>query len=772
MARLFSLLSLIFLLFISQLFTISTSLSTVSISQYSTNYTLICALRIPSQNQTSPSLDCKTFPTQIQLPITIPNDNSFSAISGGTGFLCALRSSIPSSDPTALRCWRFSHRGNGKRIYIGPRLDELQSGPTHLCGLIGGTRRTECWQWPGFNVPHSRNFSKIAVGGEFLCGLSESGNISCVGNDSEVVGREPAGNFSVIAAGFRHACGISMDGSLHCWGSMVGPAPSEEFDSLALGENRSCGIRIDGKVVCWGQNFRLPENLAPIEFISIEAKGSIFCGILSENYSLVCWGSEIFNTSSMVFESVMPGACRSSCGGCKILPGSSRFCVAGNICERCALRQGANPPAWPPTSPPTSPESGRRSSQNLAFLIVGCVGSGIGLATILGFLLFRYCTGRGCRVHDSGRLDDEVTPTPDLLNSRREARIERVGSIQILDKRLRSFLSVGRASSHLKEFTLDVLLQITNNFSEDHKIGSGSFGSVYQATLEDGREVAIKRADLPPSPSHTGGGITRRNEKESAFIAELALLSRVNHKNLVQLLGFCEEQNEFVLVYEFMPNGTLHEHLHKLEGSPLMSWVPRLKVALDAARGIEYLHTYAVPPIIHRDIKSSNILLDSTWTAKVSDFGLSLMGPVEGMAHLSLTAAGTVGYMDPEYYRLQQLTTKSDVYSFGVLLLELLSGYRAIHPQEEDGLPRNVVDFVKPHIIADEIHLVLDRRLPPPTPYEIEAVTYVGYLAADCVNLEGRDRPSMTEVVNSLEKALTVCLAPMSLSRSPSESST
>lgn len=247
-------------------------------------------------------------------------------------------------------------------------------------------------------------------------------------------------------------------------------------------------------------------------------------------------------------------------------------------------------------------------------------------------------------------------------------------------------------------------------------------------------------------------------------------LSRLNHKNLVRLLGYCEDNNERVLVFEYRNNGTLHDHLHRLENSPLTSWTARIKVALNAARGVEYLHEYAVPTVIHRDIKSSNILLDTNGNAKVSDFGLSLLGPQDDETHLSLRAAGTVGYMDPEYYRLQQLTTKSDVYSFGVTMLELLSGYKAIH-KNENGVPRNVVDFVVPYIVQDEIHRVLDRRVPPPTPFEIEAVSYVGYLAADCTTLEGRDRPTMTEIVNNLERAFLACLATPNFSRSNTDSS-
>nr|POF27088.1 serine/threonine-protein kinase-like protein ccr4 [Quercus suber] len=193
-----------------------------------------------------------------------------------------------------------------------------------------------------------------------------------------------------------------------------------------------------------------------------------------------------------------------------------------------------------------------------------------------------------------------------------------------------------------------------------------------------------------------------------------------------------------------MENGTLHDHLHKLQSTPLISWAARIKVALDAAKGIEYLHAYVVPPIVHCDIKSSNILLDATWTAKVSDLGPSFM------SYLSILGAGSV---DPEYYKLQLLTPKSDVYSFGVVLLEILSGYKVLH-RDEHGEPRSIVDFVVPYIAQDEIHKILDPKVPPPTPFELAAVAYVGNLALHCVSLEGRNRPSMTGIVCSLQRAL------------------
>jgi serine/threonine protein kinase len=197
------------------------------------------------------------------------------------------------------------------------------------------------------------------------------------------------------------------------------------------------------------------------------------------------------------------------------------------------------------------------------------------------------------------------------------------------------------------------------------------------------------------------------------------------------------------------------------------SWKLRIKILLDASRGIEYLHSYAVPPIIHRDIKSSNILLDGNWTARVSDFGLSLMGPLESseetqpqsqsQRHMTVKAAGTVGYMDPEYYGLHHLTVKSDVYGFGVVMLESLTGRRAIFKEAEGGSPVSVVDHAVPSIVAGELCKVLDPRAPEPAEHEAEAVELVAYTAVHCVRLEGKDRPAMADIVANLETAFALC---------------
>ncbi|KAM7462719.1 hypothetical protein LguiA_030840 [Lonicera macranthoides] len=305
-------------------------------------------------------------------------------------------------------------------------------------------------------------------------------------------------------------------------------------------------------------------------------------------------------------------------------------------------------------------------------------------------------------------------------------------------------------------------------------IGAGTFRKVYKGKLIDGREVAIKTGEMTSSEMKK---FLRQKESSSAFDSELASLSRVHHKNLVRLVGFCESgrDEEMLLVYEYMKNEGLYHRLHdknnvEKSSSPLNSWKMRIKISLDAARGIEYLHNYAVPPIIHRDIKSSNILLDANWTARVSDFELSMIGSEAELRDYTLTkvastigysltkVAGTIGYMDPEYYMLDMLTVKSDVYSLGVVLLELLTGKRAIFKNDENDVPTSVVDFAIPAILAGELPKVLDPRVGSQLEKnEAEAVELVAYTAIHCVKLEGRERPTMADIVANLDQALALC---------------
>lgn len=672
-------------------------------------------------------------------------------------------------------CWRFLDNGKNmslRRIYYGPVIDDLAAGNSHICGLIHGANSPlHCWQWAEFDSKESNRSlmaSSVAVGENFICGIVQSGQIQCLGDDNNVVDHVPAGKYSLVAAGFRHACAVLYNGSIDCWGETSGfIKPSGEFTSLALGENRGCGIKPNGTVVCWGENnFSLPVSLKQASFVALEAKRDVFCGVLASNLSLFCWGNDFLDSNSPIFDNVVPGPCRQSCP-CRPLPKYADYCPEGlMICEPCTIiSPGENSASLLPPSGGTS--NGRRwNRETIAFTIVGCIGS-LSLLMVLSFLFYKYCMNTRFRVHDSGRLEEGVVvPLPSAQTSKTKG-----SGVPVLEKRL-SELVFSSKGGKLVEFSLDILILATNNFSEEHKIGTGSFGSVYRGILVNGSEIAIKRAEVSASLHNHYAVSTKRDQedKDNAFLNELELLSCLNHRNLVKLIGYCDDHNERVLVYEYMDNGNLCDHLHKHQSSHLMSWPARIKVALDAARGIEYLHEYAVPPIIHRDIKSSNILLDATWTAKVSDFGLSLMTPQDDESPLSVFAAGTVGYIDPEYYRMQQLTTKSDVYSFGVVLLELLSGLKAIH-RNENGVPRNIVDYIVPYIVRDDIDRVLDQRVAPPTPFEIEAVVYTGYLAADCVTIEGKNRPTMNDIVNSLERALAACLGPPALSRSTTKSS-
>ncbi|XP_074294394.1 leucine-rich repeat receptor protein kinase HPCA1-like [Silene latifolia] len=309
-----------------------------------------------------------------------------------------------------------------------------------------------------------------------------------------------------------------------------------------------------------------------------------------------------------------------------------------------------------------------------------------------------------------------------------------------------NWMSRGSTSSGLqvtgsRVFPFEDIIKITNNFSQANHIGSGAYGKVYRGTLPNGQLVAVKRAEK----GSMRGGLEFKTE----FKTEIELLSRVHHKNLVRLLGFCLDNEELILVYEFVPNGTLKGSLSGVSGIRL-DWRRRIKVALGAARGLAYLHELASPPIIHRDIKSNNILLDENLNAKVSDFGLSKSFTDAGKGHMLTEVKGTMGYLDPEYYMTQRLSEKSDVYSFGVLMLELITGKSPI----DRG--RYIVREVKNAMNRTEdlygLHELLDSDIGLGTTLKgFEKYVDVSLM---CVEELGDDRPAMGEVVKQLEDIL------------------
>ncbi|KAJ3669098.1 hypothetical protein LUZ60_011048 [Juncus effusus] len=286
----------------------------------------------------------------------------------------------------------------------------------------------------------------------------------------------------------------------------------------------------------------------------------------------------------------------------------------------------------------------------------------------------------------------------------------------------------------VKSFTFDEMAKATKNFNETSQVGQGGYGKVYKGVLADGTAVAIKRAHEE--------SLQGSNE----FCTEIELLSRLHHRNLVSLVGFCDELDEQMLVYEFMPNGTLRDHLTAKSKEPL-DFKTRMKIALGSSKGILYLHNEADPPIFHRDIKASNILLDPNFIPKVADFGLSRLAPVpdlEGIVpgHVSTVVKGTPGYLDPEYFLTHKLTDKSDVYSLGVVFLELLTGMRPI------AHGKNIVREVTLSCQSGNSLGIIDSRMGT---YPSECITKFASLALRCCQDEPDLRPSMSEIVRELE---------------------
>ncbi|KAE9618072.1 putative transferase, protein kinase RLK-Pelle-RLCK-VIIa-2 family [Lupinus albus] len=303
-------------------------------------------------------------------------------------------------------------------------------------------------------------------------------------------------------------------------------------------------------------------------------------------------------------------------------------------------------------------------------------------------------------------------------------------------------------SSNLKSFSFSNVRAATRNFRPDSVLGEGGFGSVFKGWIDEqsltatkpgiGMIVAVKRLNQDGFQGH----------KE--WLAEINYLGQLQHPNLVKLIGFCFEDEHRLLVYEFMPKGSVENHLFR-RGSffqPL-SWNLRLQIALGAARGLAFLHS-TEPKVIYRDFKTSNILLDTKYNAKLSDFGLARDGPTGDKSHVSTRVMGTHGYAAPEYLATGHLTAKSDVYSFGVVLLEMISGRRAIDKNQPSG-EHNLVEWAKPYLSNKRrVFRVMDPRLEGQ--YSNNRAQVAATLAMQCLSMEPKCRPNMDEVVKALEQ--------------------
>ncbi|KAJ7297342.1 hypothetical protein O6H91_Y063200 [Diphasiastrum complanatum] len=554
---------------------------------------------------------------------------SYAGLAGGKGFFCGLRQ--PSGKPF---CWTLATSPRPTRL-SRKRFTQIAVGESHLCG-IREDGIAECWR----NNSHGQAtpppgvvFSQIAAGGSFTCGITASNsNILCWGGNALIQqGYPTTSQFSSLQAGGNHLCGLTGN-TTFCWGDdragQTQVPQGSRFVSFALGAAHSCGLlESTHEALCWGDNASSQLDVPKgISFTSLAAGDDYTCGISKSNLSVICWGGDFAAAQALPIEAI-PGLCVASkcpkatysfngtaaAGGAVCGGASQQVCVACKVCpvgfyESAAC--GLMGDTQCSSSPPAASANHHRHTVMIVVIVLGSTGMFMGLVSlILGLLIcclghewcFSSC-GRlcgclkRCKVHHSEQTETHV-PSSAIVGSSASRR-----------SRIRSIRSLGHAES----FSFSELSLATDGFSDEKKIGAGSFGIVYHGYLSDGREVAIKRGETRPNAK-------KFQEKEVAFQSEIEFLGRLHHRHLVSLVGFCAEDEERLLVYDYMPNGTLYDHVHEFgskqqqqqKPSPFQSWQMRTKVALQAAKGIEYLHNYAVPPIIHRDIKSSNILLDA-----------------------------------------------------------------------------------------------------------------------------------------------------------------
>ncbi|KAG4148634.1 hypothetical protein ERO13_D05G297100v2 [Gossypium hirsutum] len=684
---------------------------------------------------------------------------SMASLSGGEGFLCGI-----TANNSQAFCWDLLDFG----INLVPKAfrynsySQIAAGKSHVCAIKGSYfsssndfSNVDCWELDrslgksnfttsSFSNHYVNNVivKNIVSGDGFSCGIAkETSLIFCWGPKSSNLGIfNVSSEFKVLVSGKNSICGISeMSGEVECWGdsSEFGlPPHGTPFISLSAGGQRFCGIREDDhEIECWGRNINVSSVPKASGFLAIASSDSMTCGVREVDLVLNCWGAN--EQSSLDYSPPLqlcsPGVCSSSsctdgkfafnasilnepeltslcaqnelqiclpCGtNCSVgyFPSSTCTANADRICTPCSLCQSSS--CWDVCGVLSSSDSQQQDQQEIKKLVV-IIGSSV-LGCLLIFvaccvfprIIKKRSEGKG-RIQCGfciGKPVAEADPNPNPLPP----------------------LSLTTFVGETQVYRLSELKDATHGFKEFSELGRGSFGFVYKAVLPDGRQVAVKRANA----------VTIIHTNSRDFEAELEILCNVKHTNIVNLLGYCAEMGERLLVYEYMPHGTLYDHLHG-DLSPL-GWDLRLKIAFQASRGLEYLHNGVSPPIIHRDVKTSNILLDSEWGARIADFHI-----------VSATTDNDLsGNME------------DDVYNFGIVLLEILSGRKAY---DRDCTPPGIVEWALPLIKRGKAAAIIDRNIA--LPRNVEPLLKLADLAELLLKENPSERPSMNNVVSSLEQ--------------------
>ncbi|CAN8287204.1 unnamed protein product [Cochlearia groenlandica] len=694
---------------------------------------------------------------------------AMSSLSGGEGFLCGI-----TSNTSRAFCWNLKDPSLNlvPKAFQYNSYTHIASGNNHVCAISGlyytGPEfgPVHCWEYTdktdlesgvlwnsSFHSPYvdSLVFRKVVSGDGFSCGVTKDENFTCWGPKSKLLGfsdKEGEQVYEVLASGRNSVCVVYKgSGQVHCFGDETefGVVPNRDqtrFIALSAGANYYCGIREDDHgVECWGRNLNSSSSGPSASgFVAISSSDSTTCGVRELDLVLDCWRVQDSSKPdySPPLELCSPGVCspRGNCGegwfafnasvlkesqltslcsfhslniclrcGIDCLEGyfASSTCDpnADRVCTPCSLCQNSSCYRICKIRSAKSRQHEQREVRRLV-IIIGC--------SVLGFLVMLIGLSFVPKTTKSSKRDEEEEERSKMTccfcfdKNSVEADPDPVPQSVLLP----TAVSLGET----KIYRLSELKDATHGFKEFNELGRGSFGFVYKAVFSDGVQVAVKRANAA----------TIIHSNNRGFESELEILCKIRHNNIVNLLGYCSEMGERLLVYEYMPQGTLHDHLHG--DLSQLDWTMRLKIMLQAARGLDYLHNEVDPPIIHRDVKTSNILLDGEMSARIADFGLVSSNERDS----------------------SKSDREGDVYDFGIVLFEILSGRKAIDRECE---PPGIAEWAVPLIRKGKAAAIIDRNIG--LPRNVEPLLKLAELAELAVRENSNERPSIRNLLSFLD---------------------